>query len=87
MQLLVKLIMNGLYGYFLRKDITESYQCKSEMWMQTEYDERALDYQKNNYGNYFVKMKDDEVLQDEVKKINTLPLQLAVFFYRTVNEL
>ena len=29
MQLLVKLIMNALYGDFLRKDITESYQCKS----------------------------------------------------------
>ena len=46
MQLLVKLIMNSLYGEFLRKDILESYQCKSEMWMMTEYDERVLDYQK-----------------------------------------
>ena len=45
---------------FLRKDILESYQCKSEMWMQTEYDERVLDYRKNNHGNYIVKMKDDE---------------------------
>ena len=71
--------MNALYGEFLRKDITESYQCKSEMWMQTENDERVLDYQKFNYGNYIVKMKDDECLQDEVKKVNTLPLQLAVF--------
>ena len=79
MQLLVKLIMNALYGEFLRKDITESYQCKSEMWMQTEYDERVLDYQKINYGNYIVKMKDGEGLQDEVKTVNTLPLQLAVF--------
>ena len=78
-QLLVKLIMNALYGEFLRNDITESYQCKSEAWMMTEYDERVLDYQKINYGNYIVKMKDDEVLQDEVKKINTLPLQVAVF--------
>ena len=43
MQLLVKLIMSALYGEFLRNDITESYQCKSEMWMQTEYDERVLD--------------------------------------------
>ena len=68
MQLLFKLIMNALYGEFLRKDITESYQCKSEKWMQTEYDERVLDYQKINYGNYFVKMKDDEGLEDEVKK-------------------
>ena len=52
MQLLVKLIMNALNGEFLRKDITESYQCKSEMWMQTEYDVRVLDYQKFNKRNY-----------------------------------
>ena len=45
MQLLVELIMNALYGEFLRKDISESYQCKSEKWMMTEYDERILDYQ------------------------------------------
>ena len=71
--------MNSLYGEFLRKDILESYQCKSEMWMMTEYDERVLDYQKINHGNYIVKMKDDEGLEVEVKKANTLPLQLAVF--------
>ena len=34
----------------------------------TEYDERVLDYQKINHGNYIVKMKDDEGLEDEVKK-------------------
>ena len=79
MHLLVKLIMNSLYGEFLRKDILASYQCKSEMWMMTEYDERVLDYQKINRGNYIVKMKDDEGLEDEMKKANTLPLQLAVF--------
>ena len=79
MQLLIKLIMNILYGEFLRKDILESYQCKSEMWMMTEYDERILDYQKTNHGNYIVKLKDDDVLEGEVKKVNTLPLQLAVF--------
>ena len=44
----------------------------------SEYDERVLDYQKINYGNYIVKLKDDEGLEDEVKKVNTLPLQLAV---------
>ena len=79
MQLLVKLIMNALYGEFLRKDIEESYQCKSEMSMMTELDERVLDYQKINYGNYIVKMKDDEGLQGEVEKVNTMPLQLAAF--------
>ena len=84
MQLFVKLIMNALYGEFLRKDITESYQFKSEICMMTEYDERVLYYQKINYGIYIVKMKDDEGLQDEVKNVKSLPLQLAVLYYQLV---
>ena len=79
MLLLVKLIMNSLYGEQIRKDIEESYQCKSEMWMMTEHAERVLDYQKINYGNYIVKMKNDEGLEDHVKKINTMPLHLDAF--------
>ena len=71
--------MNALYGEFSRKDILESYQCKSEMWMKTEYDGRVLNYQKIIHGNYIVKLKDDDGLEDEVNKVNTLPLQLAVF--------
>ena len=43
MQLLVKLLMNSLYGEQIRKDIEEKFACKSEMWMQTEYDERVKD--------------------------------------------
>ena len=73
MQLLVKLIMNSLYGEQIRKDIEERYESKSEHWMMTEDDERVLDYQKINYGNYIVKMKDDEGLQDEVKKLTLCP--------------
>ena len=80
MQLLVKVIMNALYGEYLRKDITESYQCKSEMWMQTEYDERVLDYQKINYGNYIVKMKDGEELEDEVKKSQHFTTTVSRFY-------
>ena len=45
----------------------------------TENDDRGLDYQKIKYGNYFVKMKDDEGSQDEVKKVNTKPLHLGAF--------
>ena len=71
--------MNSLYGEQIRKDIEESYQCKSEMWMMTEYDERLLDYLKIDYGNYIVKLKDEEGLQDEVKKVNTMPLHLGAF--------
>ena len=47
MQLLVKLTINALYGELIRKDITESYQCKSDAWMMSEYDERVLDCHKN----------------------------------------
>ena len=38
-----------------------------------------MDYQKINDGKYIVKLKDDEGIEDEVKKVKTLPLQLAVF--------
>ena len=78
-QLLVKIIMNSLYGEQIRKDIEESYQSKSERWMQTEYDERVLDYQRIKYGNFIVKTKDDAGLEDEVKKVNTMPLHLGAF--------
>ena len=79
MQLLVKLLMNSLYGEQIRKDIEEKFACKSEMWMQTEYDERVKDYWKISNINYIVKMIDDEGLEDEIKKINTMPLHLGAF--------
>ena len=44
MQGLFKLIMNSLYGVQIRKDIDQSYKCKSQHWMGTEYDENVLDY-------------------------------------------
>ena len=86
-QLLVKLIMSALYREFLRKGIIESYQSNSEMWMMTEYDERVLDYQKINHGNYIVRLKDDEGLEDEIKKVNTLPLQLALFILSNIKRI
>ena len=46
LQLLVKLLMNNLYGENIRKDIEEKFACISEAWMMTEYDERV---------NYFLK--------------------------------
>ena len=68
MQLIVKLIINSLYGEQIRKDIEKSFHCKFEHWMQTEFDERVSDYQKFIYGSYILKMKDDAGLDDEVKK-------------------
>ena len=57
MQRLVKLIMNSLYGVQIRKDINQSYKCKSQHWMETEYDENVLDYWKLPNGNYIVKIQ------------------------------
>ena len=79
MQLLVKLLMNSLYVENIRKDIEEKFACKSEMWMQTEYDERVKDYWKISVINYIGKMIDDAGLEDEVKKLNTMPLHLGAF--------
>ena len=80
MQRLVKLIMNYLYGVQIRKDINESYSCKSETWMKTEFDENVLDYWKLPNGNYIVKMKKDDGLDDDDCDIkNTLPEVLGAF--------
>ena len=43
----------------------------------SEYDERVLHYQKIKYGNHIIKMKDDHGLEDEVKKVNGMPLCLG----------
>ena len=79
MQLLVKILMNSLYGEQIRKDIEEKFACKSDYWMQTQYDERVKDYWKISNINYFVKMIDDPGLEDEVKKLNIMPLHLGAF--------
>ena len=42
MQWLANLIMNSLYGVQIRKHINEFCKCKSEHWMQIEYDDNAL---------------------------------------------
>ena len=79
MQTLVKLIMNSLYGVQIRKDINESYYCKSENWMKTEFDEHVLDYWKLPNGNYIVKMKRDDGLDDDCDIKNTLLAVLGAF--------
>ena len=79
MQGLDKLITNSLYGVQIRRDINESYYCKSENWMKTEFDENILDYWKLPNGNYIVKMKKDDGLDDDCDNKNTLPAVLGAF--------
>ena len=63
----------------MRKVIEGSYIYKSKNWMLTENYERFLENQKIIYGNYIVKMKEDAGLEDEVEKVNALPLHLGAF--------
>ena len=79
MLLKVELLMNSLYGEQIRKDDEEKTACKSEAWMMTEYDERVIDYWKTSGFSYIAKMIDDAGLEDEVKKLNTMALQLGAF--------
>ena len=75
---LVKKILNSLYGVQIRKDINESYYCKSETWMQPEY-ENVSDYWKLPNGKYIVRMKKDHGLDDECDIKKTLPGHLGAF--------
>ena len=79
MQRLVKLFMNSLYGVQIRKDIDQSYKCKSQNWMETEYDDKVLDYWKLPNVNYIVQLKKDNGLDNDKDVKNTLPSQLGAF--------
>ena len=47
--------------------------------MKTEFDENVLDYWKLPNGNYIVKMKKDDGLDDDCDIKNTLPAVLGSF--------
>ena len=47
--------------------------------MKTEFDENVLDYWKLPKGNYIVKMKKDDGLDDDCDIKNTLPAVMGAF--------
>ena len=77
MQFLVKILKNSLYGEQIKKDIEESFACKSEAWMMSEYDESVESFWKLSLGTYNVKTIDDKGLEDFVGKLNTMPFLLG----------
>ena len=79
MQGLVTLIKKSLYGVQLRKDIDHSYRCKSQHWMEAEYDEKVLDYWRLPNGIYIVQFKRDDGLDGDNDVKNTLPSHLGAF--------
>ena len=79
MQGLAKLTKNSLYEFQIRRDINESCYCKSETWIKTDIDESVLDYWRLPNGNYIVKLKKDDGLDDDCDIKNTLPAVLGAF--------
>ena len=75
----MKVLLNSLYGEQSRKDIEENIACKSEAWMLTENDERVIDYWKTSGVIYIVNMIDCKGLEDEIEKLNSMPLHLGAF--------
>ena len=66
-------------GSNLEKIFEEKFACNSEYWMMSEYDERVKEFWRLWHGNYIVKLVDDAGSEDEVKKLNTMPLDLGAF--------
>ena len=73
--------MNCSYGVQIRRDINESYYNKSETWMKTLFDENVLDYWKLPNGNYILKMKRDDRLDDDCDIKTILPAALGAFIF------
>ena len=73
--------MNSLYGVQIRKDIDQSYRCKSQHWMETECDDNVLDYWRLRNGNYIKKLKKDDGLDRDNDEKNTLPSHLGAFIF------
>ena len=79
MQNLFKLNMDSLYGVQNQKDINEHYKCKSEHWMQTEYDENVLEFRKLPNWNHKVNLGKADGLEGDKDVKNTLPSHLRAF--------
>ena len=79
MQGLVKLFLNSVYGVQIRKHIDQSYEWKSQHWVETKYDENVLDYSKLPKNSFIVKLRKDDGLDDDNNIKSTPPSQLGVF--------
>ena len=76
---MVNLFLNTLYGVQIRRDNNEFCICKSEHWMQTDYDENVLDYWRIPNRNSIVKLKKDDNLNGDNDVKNALPSHPGAF--------
>ena len=79
LQGLLELFINSLYRVQRRKDFKESCFCKSETWMKTAFDEIVSDYRRLPIGNYILKMRKNDGLDDDCDFKSNLPAHLGAF--------
>ena len=53
----VEILFDSLHEVQTRKYFNESYKCKSQHYMEIEYDDNVLDYWRLPNGSYIVKLK------------------------------
>ena len=75
LQNLAKKIGVSVYGGSIRKDINEEYKCVTENWMKENFDDRVKEWFPLKNGNFTVKLKNDEFVDDydKAKLLNTMP--------------
>ena len=81
LQNLAKKIGLSVYGGNIRKDINEEYKCVTENWMRENFVDRIKEWFPLKYGNFIVKLEDDEGVDDydKAKSINTMPSHFGSF--------
>ena len=87
MQNLVTIFINNLYGVQIRKDNNDFYICKSEHWMETEYDENVLDCSRLPEGICRVKFLEEVGFDSDNYVKKTLPSHLGAFIISNSNEI
>ena len=76
--------MSSSLGDTIRKDKDYKHEFKFERWMETEYDDGVENYHKMKNGNSFVKLENDEGIDNiETSNNNRTPLHLGALILRS----
>ena len=81
LQNLAKGIGLSVYGDKIRKDINKDYRCVTETWMRESFDDRVKEWFPLKNDNLFVKLEEDEGVDDcdKAKPINTMPFHFGSY--------
>ena len=87
MQNLVKSWRNSPYGVQIGRDITKSFKCISELWMQTQYDDKVSSFLEIAKWKLYSRIKKDDGLASDNDVLKHCQVIWALFYWVIVNEL